>query len=628
MAKGQVGGGLLALGAVLKFLYDNVVLALILLGATLLIPVINIFMWFASNKILVGSLMDVVIIAAFAGVGFFVFKRFSEKVRRTAELVGIGVLGFLYLCTPWMGAFTKDSLILWWFTWIVSGGVVCIIDWYNDQYLTQEASKPAVGHSLAAFGLGAQEGQPKRFKTYVTNTLSLLPGSTVAEVKRNAEKIANQLGVNEGCLQIIRGELPSTVDMKITYEEPWQTPVLWEGPDQVGANIALPIKFGTYADGSDAEVYIAGKNGRSCHSFMVAGTTGSGKSTTLKVILASILARKEVSLFVADPLKGRATAGMFMEGIEWFADGILELERMRDALNNTVRTRSDYLTNKGYTHWVPGCGLNLIVFLIEEFSGAEGGTDNSKAWSKFINTVRAAGIVVIPIMQRADAKVIAGSIKSSLPGSFVHGLQGPLETRIAMGEHSTATPHEWKSKFPGRHYFESAYSSPDGDVVQSYTFDPSPPTMPNVADWQIEQYETIKEMLAYRHEYATPLDEVTRAALGKYYEDYRAARDGQVLEITTEVEIVEDTHMPNFFHKKGTRPADRQHEILEHVCRGKSALARVDIESLYKAAGGTYTSWATLKKWIDREVNFKRCTVEGVSGERGSVTHYYTFPVN
>lgn len=625
MAKGQVGGGLLALGMIIKFLYDNAILALILVGATTLVPFINLFMWIADDKGLVGVGMDFIIALAFAAVGFFVYKRFTETIRRTAEIVGIGILGVLYICTPWLATFSKDALILWWFAWVVSSAVVCIIDWYNDQYVTSESNKPAATHSLAAFGLGSQQGQTKSYKTYVTNKLAILSGHTADSIKANSEKIANELGVNKERLQITRGSDPATVNLKITNEEPWQTPVIWEGPTNVGANIAAPILFGTYADGSDADVYIAGKEGKSCQNFLIAGMSGSGKSTTAQILLASALARSEVSVLLADPLKGYATSGLFMDGIEWFADGVQALYKMKDAVERSVKPRMDYLQDHGYSHWVPGCGLNLIVFLIEEFSGAEGGNDNSKAWAKMLNSVRAAGIVVIPSLQRTTTKTLAGDIKAQLAGHFIHGLKSAVDTRVAMGESAIETPHEWKDAYPGRHYFESKYTEAEyrGQVVQSYYFDPKPSTMPKVAAWQVEQYETIKDMLAWRHEYATPLDEVTRQAFGADYEKYRASRETS-LEITTEIEIVEEINVPQFSQKRNFNPAEKQQELMWNATRGMQEVSIDDILTAYSSLGGTMGK-TTVNKWIEAEVRAKRVRLGKRSGSRGSSTKLHTF---
>lgn len=338
--------------------------------------------------------------------------------------------------------------------------------------------------------------------------LKLALGKTIENAKDARVKIAqiaqkprSRVHIRE-TPEAIEGE----VDIVILQDDPFQEKTPWQGPDYPGDSIASPISYATYDDGTRPNLYLAGKNGASSQHFLTMGMSGAGKSKAWQVIYGSVLNRREVSVVFGDLIKGMQTGGPLASGLEWFAMTEDECHQQIQAIMRAIPARTNYLTEQGLGQWQPGCGLNFVIFHLEEaarFADVE-------ELVGLIEAARSAGISIVISLQRATNDRLKTSARYNLGGSMCFGVRDKRDTQLGLSEYSRmagAEPHLWQDRQPGRHYLEAS-------GIDVRMFGHSLET-----DWLDEKH--LQQEVDAGQEFRTPLDFVTAQAFGPAYQNYR-----------------------------------------------------------------------------------------------------------
>jgi hypothetical protein len=291
-------------------------------------------------------------------------------------------------------------------------------------------------------------------------------------------------------------------------EKPFSTVVNWKGPDKPGTSIAKPIEFATYDTGERACLYLSGKDGDSCFSWLTTGMPGSGKTFAWQLIYESVLARKEVSLVWVDASKAYTSAMPLLSGIEWFAGDMETAHEVIEGVDRAIEPRMKYLASKGYTYWKPGCGLNFIILHVEEASDFLK-TESESVLRHIARAGRSAGVIVVYSLQRATNDNMPITLRSLLEGKMAFKIGKKTDRPFCLSDKQLgagAAPEMISVK--GGFYFDSIYEPEElaGNMVRT--------------DWMDE-----KELERSVDTYAvhrTPLDNVTASAFGRAYDRYCA----------------------------------------------------------------------------------------------------------
>jgi S-DNA-T family DNA segregation ATPase FtsK/SpoIIIE len=162
---------------------------------------------------------------------------------------------------------------------------------------------------------------------------------------------------------------------------------------------------------------------------LVAGTTGSGKSNLLHVIIKNILNHPSNRLFLVDP-KG------------------YEFNRWKQHSNVTVKTNYTHLNNilislnsvmnfryKQLHNGESPAKLNNIVLIVDEFADfflQDEEKIMQKSLCELAQKCRAAKIHIIMATQRPSATIIKGDIKANFPCRIACRVASPIDSRIVM----------------------------------------------------------------------------------------------------------------------------------------------------------------------------------------------------
>lgn len=362
-----------------------------------------------------------------------------------------------------------------------------------------------------AIGLGEShidKRNSKRIDSGVKYRVKAALGKTVTNFKDKREQIAQIAGkpVNQVHISEAENGIAGLIDVTILDKNPFGTKTEWKGPEYAGESITYPITYATYDTGERPELYLAGKNGNSCQHFLTMGMSGAGKSKAWQVIYGSVLCRNDVSVLFADPAKGMQTGGPLAAGLEWFEWTQAGCEQMIQSVIDAIPARTNYLTAKGLDHWMPGCGLNFVIFHLEEAARFAKVDD----LIELIEAARSAGITIVVSLQRATNDRLKTSARYNLGGNMCFGVKMKRDASFGLSEYaieSGATPHLWQDRFAGYHYLEAQ------------GVDTRMAGHPLLTDW-IDMRQLELEVDKYASSRRV-LDEPTATALGVPYAAYR-----------------------------------------------------------------------------------------------------------
>jgi hypothetical protein len=386
----------------------------------------------------------------------------------------------------------------------------CIRRWaFRDEFGVNDSDN----NPFEEIGLGQTQidaRNSKRIDSGAKYRLKLALGKTIENAKDKREQIAQLLGkpINQVHVSETEKGTAGLVDVTVLDEDPFKEPFWWQGPDHPGASIVSPITYATYDTGQRPELYLAGKNGASSQHFLTMGMSGAGKSKAWQVIYGTVLNRKEVSVLFADPAKGMQTGGPLAAGLEWFEWTEQGCQAMIDAVIAAIPKRTNYLTAKGLDHWQRGCGLNFVIFHLEEAARFA----KVDELIELIEAARSAGISIVASLQRATNDRLKTSARYNLGGNMCFGVKMKSDARFGLSEYaieSGAQPHLWQDRYAGYHYLEA--QGVDTRLAGH----------PLRSDWI--DIGRLEQEVDNGRDIRDPLDTVTAEALGMVYAGYRQA---------------------------------------------------------------------------------------------------------
>lgn len=153
---------------------------------------------------------------------------------------------------------------------------------------------------------------------------------------------------------------------------------------------------------------------------LIAGTTGSGKSTQLRSVLTTLIATQnpgDLHLYLADLKRSEFHAFKRVQHVKSVCTSIDDLEAVLERLDTELKRRGDLLDahEETHTHDLPAeVRPPNIVLCVDEVVLLK----KEKALMQVIEDIssigRALGVFLILSMQRGDAQVLDGKLKNNL----------------------------------------------------------------------------------------------------------------------------------------------------------------------------------------------------------------------
>ncbi len=157
---------------------------------------------------------------------------------------------------------------------------------------------------------------------------------------------------------------------------------------------------------------------------LIAGTTGSGKSTMLHSIIANIIFYDQADIFLVDPKRIEFSKYSNVETVKYYTSYESTISCLK-YLNNLMEYRyKNYNSNN-----------RKIVLVIDEISDLFTFDENKEMYKlllKLAQKSRAVGIHCIIATQRPSAKIIDGNIKANFPCRISCRVASKVDSRIVL----------------------------------------------------------------------------------------------------------------------------------------------------------------------------------------------------
>lgn len=357
---------------------------------------------------------------------------------------------------------------------------------------------------LQKFALTAAAGNGRGT---VTAEIKAKDGGTVDDLQRQLPRLGSALQLGTGRMTAtVDPEDSSRITVRASAGDLLSGGIPWPGPTAPGHSIAAaPILFGRYEDGEDVLANVVGLPMdlvplENIEHVLAAGMTGAGKSLSLRVPIADILTRREVSVWAVDLSKGLQTFGPLVHGLDWLITEEAKAKQFFKILTNVIRARTNYLSERGMAKWESGCGLNFLVVWMEE--AADYASDSTE-YDRILRTARSAGIWIVTSLQRATYTNISTDARSNHGASMCFGLKDPGDAVYVLPDsviEAGALP-AWGNRKPGYAYL-TGLGTPEErwSVVMRGCAAPA---------------EVLAQVVSAA--YRDPCDSVTAAAAGQVY---------------------------------------------------------------------------------------------------------------
>ncbi|HUU88586.1 MAG TPA: FtsK/SpoIIIE domain-containing protein [Candidatus Glassbacteria bacterium] len=206
---------------------------------------------------------------------------------------------------------------------------------------------------------------------------------------------------------------------------------------------------------------------------LIAGTTGSGKSVFLNVLVANILAMGDsASLLLADPKYVEFQSYDNVVGVDNDYSSVLSTLKM---LQNVMEQRFQVMAKYGcrnikeYNELTTKKDFRYIFYIIDEVADLMSKDKTNEFKTKLCDLAaksRAAGIHLVIATQRPSVNVISGLIKANFPTRIVFKTSSATDSRVIIdqigAENLLSRGDGMMSGYDGQNIvrFKSAYVTP------------------------------------------------------------------------------------------------------------------------------------------------------------------------
>lgn len=369
------------------------------------------------------------VVAAVGSAAIYCTHRFGKSIPRYHCVLGIATLVV-------GGSWISDSVRFghferWW--WLGLAGVTLFLGyfWWKHHH---RRTKVKMNRKLedwpqkcAAFGL------PKsRVQSVIVDEhggwkarVYMAMGQTIDDARKNLPKIEAVLHLHRGTARILTTEdnLAHVFELQVVKKGVHTATMCWEGPS--ATTITKPITLGPFEDGSPAEVSFLHQHA------LIGGTTGSGKSNALNVLMGNFAACEDVVIWAAD-LKGGMELtpwGSCINRLTTTPEATREL--LADA-EKILTARAALLADQSKRLWEPSPEMPAIVLIVDEYAkldkAAKDSADNIACQG------RAVAITLIASTQRPTQVTMGqGAARSQMEIRICFRVRERKDADLIMG---------------------------------------------------------------------------------------------------------------------------------------------------------------------------------------------------
>ena len=238
---------------------------------------------------------------------------------------------------------------------------------------------------------------------------ALARGQTIEDVIAKLPAIESALGTYRGAARVYPTEdgLANRFEMRVLDKDPHADAIAWPGPSV--RSITEPIDLGPFEDAAPARVLFLRRHG------LFGGTSGSGKSGGLNVLMGNLSACQDVVIWAIDLKKGMELAP-WASCIDRLATAPAEARAMLADAVAILEARAAMLATTGRRVWEPTPDTPALVIIIDEYAElADDAPEATGDADSIARRGRAVAVTLIAATQRPTQKAMGqGALRSQM----------------------------------------------------------------------------------------------------------------------------------------------------------------------------------------------------------------------
>jgi hypothetical protein len=289
------------------------------------------------------------------------------------------------------------------------------------------AAWPEIAHAVGLAGSRVQSavvdvwGWRARF--------ALARGQTIADVISRLPAIESGLGTFRGAVRVYPtpDDKANRFELRVLATDPHADAITWPGPSVTSIN--EPIDLGPFEDATPAKVLLLRRHA------LFGGTTGSGKSGGLNVVMGNVAACTDVVIWAID-LKRGMELGPWARCIARLATTPAEARALLADAVAILEARAAQLAASGRRVWEPSEDMPALIIVIDEYAElAEYAPAATGDADSIARRGRAVAVTLIVATQRPTQKAMGqGALRSQMDVRIAFRVRERKDTDLILGQ--------------------------------------------------------------------------------------------------------------------------------------------------------------------------------------------------
>jgi S-DNA-T family DNA segregation ATPase FtsK/SpoIIIE len=257
----------------------------------------------------------------------------------------------------------------------------------------------------------------------------LARGQTISDVVAKIPAIESGLGTFRGAVRVYPtpDDLANRCELRVLDSDPHADAIHWPGSPVT--SITQPIDLGPFEDATPCLISFLRRHG------IFGGTTGSGKSGGINVLIANLSACADAVIWAVD-LKNGMELKPWQACIGRLATTPEEAcALLRDAVA-IVQARAGYLAATGRRVWEPSPDVPALVIIIDEYAElADDAPDAMQHTDSIARLGRAVAVTIVAATQRPTQKAMGqGAVRSQMDLRISFRVREPRDVDLILGQ--------------------------------------------------------------------------------------------------------------------------------------------------------------------------------------------------
>jgi FtsK/SpoIIIE family len=257
----------------------------------------------------------------------------------------------------------------------------------------------------------------------------LARGQTITDVMARIPAIESGLGTFRGAVRVYPtpDDRANRFELRVLDSDPHADAIPWPGPSIT--SVTEPAELGPFEDAMPCRVLFLRRH------VLFGGSTGSGKSGGLNVLMGNLTACADVVIWAID-LKRGMELGPWTECIDQLATTPEQAAALlRDAVA-ILEGRAEYLASAGRRVWEPTPEMPALVIIIDEYAElAEEAPEAMHYTDTIARLGRALAVTLVAATQRPTQKVMGqGAVRSQMDLRICFRVREQRDVDLVLGQ--------------------------------------------------------------------------------------------------------------------------------------------------------------------------------------------------